>query len=152
MRITLRRDDAEQAEIVVEDDGPGVPEHALERIFERFYTDRPDEGFGENSGLGLSISRQIVQAHLRPPVGREPPAAARYAPSEDDEGRTPPRRRRSLPRQAAGQLCERGAACQRARAIGERAILLRGAAGAGKSLLALTLIERVQPRRRLRRA
>jgi two-component system, OmpR family, sensor histidine kinase ChvG len=48
----------------VEDSGAGVPEHALERIFERFYTDRPPEqGFGQNSGLGLSISRQIVEAH-----------------------------------------------------------------------------------------
>ena len=48
----------------VEDDGPGIPPHALERIFERFYTDRPEEqGFGQNSGLGLSISRQIVEAH-----------------------------------------------------------------------------------------
>jgi two-component system, OmpR family, sensor histidine kinase ChvG len=50
-------------EISVEDDGPGIPDHALERIFERFYTDRPDQGFGQNSGLGLSISRQIVEAH-----------------------------------------------------------------------------------------
>jgi two-component system sensor histidine kinase ChvG len=49
--------------IVVEDDGPGIPAHSLERIFDRFYTDRPSEGFGQNSGLGLSISRQIVQAH-----------------------------------------------------------------------------------------
>jgi two-component system sensor histidine kinase ChvG len=50
--------------IIVEDDGPGIPPHALERIFERFYTDRPEEqGFGQNSGLGLSISRQIVEAH-----------------------------------------------------------------------------------------
>lgn len=49
--------------IEVEDDGPGIPEHALERIFERFYTDRPEQGFGQNSGLGLSISRQIVEAH-----------------------------------------------------------------------------------------
>lgn len=40
-----------------------VPPHALERIFERFYTDRPNQGFGQNSGLGLSISRQIVEAH-----------------------------------------------------------------------------------------
>jgi two-component system sensor histidine kinase ChvG len=47
----------------VEDDGPGIPPHALERIFERFYTDRPEQGFGQNSGLGLSISRQIVEAH-----------------------------------------------------------------------------------------
>jgi two-component system, OmpR family, sensor histidine kinase ChvG len=49
--------------ITVEDDGPGIPPHALERIFERFYTDRPNQGFGQNSGLGLSISRQIVEAH-----------------------------------------------------------------------------------------
>jgi two-component system sensor histidine kinase ChvG len=49
--------------ISVEDDGPGIPPHAIERIFERFYTDRPDEGFGQNSGLGLSISRQIIEAH-----------------------------------------------------------------------------------------
>ena len=47
----------------VEDEGPGIEPHALERIFERFYTDRPSEGFGQNSGLGLSISRQIVEAH-----------------------------------------------------------------------------------------
>jgi two-component system sensor histidine kinase ChvG len=46
--------------ITVDDDGPGIPPHALERIFERFYTDRPSQGFGQNSGLGLSISRQIV--------------------------------------------------------------------------------------------
>ena len=50
-------------EIVVDDDGPGIPDHALERVFERFYTDRPHHGFGQNSGLGLSISRQIVEAH-----------------------------------------------------------------------------------------
>jgi two-component system, OmpR family, sensor histidine kinase ChvG len=50
--------------IQVMDDGPGVPEHAFERIFERFYTDRPvEQGFGQNSGLGLAISRQIVEAH-----------------------------------------------------------------------------------------
>ena len=48
---------------IVDDDGPGIPPHALERIFERFYTDRPEQGFGQNSGLGLSISRQIVEAH-----------------------------------------------------------------------------------------
>jgi two-component system, OmpR family, sensor histidine kinase ChvG len=49
--------------ITVDDDGAGIPPHALERIFERFYTDRPNQGFGQNSGLGLSISRQIVEAH-----------------------------------------------------------------------------------------
>ncbi|HEY4846291.1 MAG TPA: stimulus-sensing domain-containing protein [Methylocella sp.] len=50
-------------EIIIDDDGPGIPADAFERIFERFYTDRPDQGFGQNSGLGLSISRQIIEAH-----------------------------------------------------------------------------------------
>ncbi len=50
-------------EILVDDDGPGIPQGAFERVFERFYTDRPEQGFGQNSGLGLSISRQIVEAH-----------------------------------------------------------------------------------------
>ena len=52
------------AEIVVSDYGKGINPENLERIFERFYTDRPDgEAFGENSGLGLAISKQIVEAH-----------------------------------------------------------------------------------------
>jgi two-component system sensor histidine kinase ChvG len=55
--------EGDDVRITVEDEGPGIPDHALERIFERFYTDRPDHGFGNNSGLGLSISRQIVEAH-----------------------------------------------------------------------------------------
>jgi len=53
-------------EVVVEDDGPGIRPDQFERIFERFYTDRADaEGgsFGQNSGLGLAISKQIVDAH-----------------------------------------------------------------------------------------
>ena len=62
VRVRLRRVRGD-IEISVEDDGPGIPPHALERIFERFYTDRPEAGFGQNSGLGLSISRQIVEAH-----------------------------------------------------------------------------------------
>jgi two-component system sensor histidine kinase ChvG len=62
VRLTCRRVRSE-IEIVVDDDGPGIREDALERIFERFYTDRPHQGFGQNSGLGLSISKQIVDAH-----------------------------------------------------------------------------------------
>jgi two-component system sensor histidine kinase ChvG len=50
-------------DIMVDDDGPGIAPDALEKIFERFYTDRPEQGFGQNSGLGLSISKQIVEAH-----------------------------------------------------------------------------------------
>ena len=50
--------------ITVEDNGPGIRPDAIDRIFERFYTDRPSgEAFGQNSGLGLSISRQIAEAH-----------------------------------------------------------------------------------------
>ncbi|MDX8440915.1 sensor histidine kinase [Mesorhizobium australafricanum] len=50
--------------ITVDDNGPGIRAEKIERIFERFYTDRPSgEAFGQNSGLGLSISRQIVEAH-----------------------------------------------------------------------------------------
>jgi two-component system sensor histidine kinase ChvG len=50
--------------LTVEDNGPGIRAENIERIFERFYTDRPaGEAFGQNSGLGLSISRQIVEAH-----------------------------------------------------------------------------------------
>jgi two-component system, OmpR family, sensor histidine kinase ChvG len=62
VRVTLRRRRSE-IEVVVEDEGPGIEPHALDRVFERFYTDRPEQGFGQNSGLGLSISRQIVEAH-----------------------------------------------------------------------------------------
>jgi two-component system sensor histidine kinase ChvG len=50
--------------ITVDDNGPGIRAENIDRIFERFYTDRPaGEAFGQNSGLGLSISRQIVEAH-----------------------------------------------------------------------------------------
>jgi two-component system sensor histidine kinase ChvG len=62
VRITCRRLKNE-VEIVVDDDGPGISPDALERIFDRFYTDRPQHGFGQNSGLGLSISKQIIEAH-----------------------------------------------------------------------------------------
>ena len=62
VRITARPEEG-RIEIRVEDEGPGIPDHALERIFERFYTDRPEQGFGQNSGLGLSISKQIIEAH-----------------------------------------------------------------------------------------
>jgi len=62
VRVICRRV-KQEIEIVVDDDGPGVRAEALDKIFERFYTDRPHQGFGQNSGLGLSISKQIVEAH-----------------------------------------------------------------------------------------
>ena len=77
-------------EILIEDEGPGIPEDRLEIIFDRFYSDRPatDNSRGKNSGLGLSISREIVHAHggviiaQNRYAGRagpeEPPAGARF--------------------------------------------------------------------------
>ena len=66
VRVTLDHGDNPQLplRIRIEDDGPGIPEDNLETIFQRFYTSRPKgTSFGRNSGLGLSISRQIVEAH-----------------------------------------------------------------------------------------
>jgi two-component system sensor histidine kinase ChvG len=62
VRVTCRRLRTE-VEILVDDDGPGIRPDAFDSIFERFYTDRPHQGFGQNSGLGLSISKQIIEAH-----------------------------------------------------------------------------------------
>jgi len=56
--------DGDNAVITVDDEGPGIPENKLEAIFDRFYSERPKtEKFGIHSGLGLSISKQIVEAH-----------------------------------------------------------------------------------------
>ena len=49
--------------IVVEDTGPGIPEAALAKVFKRFYSERPQGDFGNHSGLGLAISKQIIEAH-----------------------------------------------------------------------------------------
>ncbi len=76
VRITCRKL-KDEVEIVVDDEGPGIPPDAVAKIFERFYTDRPAQGFGQNSGLGLSISKQIVEAH-----GGEIWAENRMAPAE----------------------------------------------------------------------
>ncbi|HKD47238.1 MAG TPA: stimulus-sensing domain-containing protein [Rhizomicrobium sp.] len=72
--ISARRHHA-FARVTVEDNGPGIPPDNLESIFERFYTERPGDTFGKNSGLGLSIARQITQnaggrvwAENRPPI------------------------------------------------------------------------------------
>jgi two-component system sensor histidine kinase ChvG len=61
--LSVERDRAD-AVVTVQDEGPGIPPDSLESIFERFYSERPEgETFGRHSGLGLSISRQIVEAH-----------------------------------------------------------------------------------------
>lgn len=62
--VHVRRVDS-LVELTVEDQGPGIPDDRLDIIFDRFYTDRPDTEAtrGKNSGLGLSISREIIRAH-----------------------------------------------------------------------------------------
>jgi two-component system sensor histidine kinase ChvG len=63
IRLSARQDE-DAVVVTVEDEGPGIPEGKLEAIFNRFYTERPSgEKFGTHSGLGLSISKQIVDAH-----------------------------------------------------------------------------------------
>lgn len=62
VRLWVRKRD-NRVLIVVEDTGPGIPEGALTKIFTRFYSERPERQFGNHSGLGLAISKQIVDAH-----------------------------------------------------------------------------------------
>ncbi|MGB0900274.1 sensor N-terminal transmembrane domain-containing protein [Halocynthiibacter sp.] len=62
IRVWVRRRE-NRILVVVEDTGPGIPDGALQKIFNRFYSERPEGQFGNNSGLGLAISKQIVEAH-----------------------------------------------------------------------------------------
>ena len=62
VRVWLRRRE-NRVLVVVEDTGPGIPEAALAKVFDRFYSERPEKQFGNHSGLGLAISKQIVEAH-----------------------------------------------------------------------------------------
>ncbi len=62
VRIWARRRD-NRVLVVVEDTGPGIPEQALNKVFNRFYSERPEQQFGNHSGLGLAISKQIIEAH-----------------------------------------------------------------------------------------
>ncbi|MCB1394727.1 MAG: sensor histidine kinase [Rhodobacter sp.] len=74
--------------VVVEDTGPGIPEAALTKVFKRFYSERPQDQFGNHSGLGLAISKQIIEAHggviwaenIRPTQAdrNSPPLGARF--------------------------------------------------------------------------
>ncbi|MCO6384995.1 MAG: sensor histidine kinase [Vannielia sp.] len=62
VRVWVRRRE-NRVLVVVEDTGPGMPEQALTKVFNRFYSERPEGQFGDHSGLGLAISKQIVEAH-----------------------------------------------------------------------------------------
>ena len=63
--ITMRLEAGEgNAVLTMRDQGPGIPDSKTEAIFSRFYSERPKtEAFGQHSGLGLSISRSIIEAH-----------------------------------------------------------------------------------------
>jgi len=82
--LSLVRDDIDPTRPIrvrIDDDGPGIPPENLETVFERFYTARPrGTAFGANSGLGLSIVRQIVEAHGgRVTAANRPDATGRVA-------------------------------------------------------------------------
>ena len=159
--ITVRaRRVGPEIEIVVEDDGPGIPADKLEDIFKRFYSDRPqtDRTVGKNSGLGLSISREIVNAYggriwasnrKHQPTVRQPGTTIRprcgtgvcpgvagacftvRLPAADAPATA--RERRCLP--DATELVH--GTCV---ALGRTAALLRGPSGSGKSDLALRFL------------
>ena len=64
-KVSISLDHGDEfAEILVLDEGPGLPPGSIDSVFKRFYSERPaDEKFGDHSGLGLSIARQILEAH-----------------------------------------------------------------------------------------
>jgi two-component system sensor histidine kinase ChvG len=86
--VTVRaQPNAGRVEITIEDEGPGIPPDKLGQIFDRFYSDRPqtDNKRGKNSGLGLSISREIIASHSGeifaencPPNGAQRTKGARF--------------------------------------------------------------------------
>lgn len=61
--VILEKDKGGETKVMIEDTGCGIPEDNLEDVFKRFYSNRPEHDFGNNSGLGLAISKQIVEAH-----------------------------------------------------------------------------------------
>lgn len=79
VRLIRQRD---AIEVQIDDNGPGIQAEDVNRVFERFYTDRPQgEDFGQNSGLGLSISKQIIEAYQ----GRISAINRRAVPEGEDE-------------------------------------------------------------------
>ncbi len=130
IRLTARHD-GRAVLVSVEDSGPGIPDDKLTAIFDRFYTERPvGEKFGTHSGLGLSISKQIVEAH-RGMIW-----------AENRKRRQWRRYRRPLLHPPAGAIVSETLLVHAtAVAIEGEAVLLRGPSGSGKSDLALRLID-----------
>ncbi|GER00962.1 sensor protein ChvG [Iodidimonas gelatinilytica] len=96
--------------LVVDDEGPGLPHGAAERIFERFYSERPaSEDFGTHSGLGLSISKQIVEAHHGTIT-----AENRFPPLADEKEDAPKGRAKARPKGKGKAKAKTNAKAQKA--------------------------------------
>jgi two-component system, OmpR family, sensor histidine kinase ChvG len=113
-------------EIVVDDDGPGIPEDKLEDVFERFYSDRPqsDGTVGKNSGLGLSISRDILDAYGGTIEARNRPAGMDTGSSGREDH--PALRDRRAPGVAGARFIVRLPAADAAVAKGAQQLARRG--------------------------
>ena len=153
--IRMRAALGDRIVMTVDDDGPGIPPHALERIFERFYTDRPSQGFGQNSGLGLVDIAPDRGGPRRPDLGVQPSGAREPATDEARPTRRrtadPARRRRPLCRFLAGDRPmiapgDIASASLHATVVVylEAGVLIRGPSGSGKSALALALLMRAR--------
>ena len=78
VQVTVARD-GKRILMRIDDAGPGVPPESADRIFSRFYSERPDgEAFGKHSGLGLAIARAIVEAHDGTIIAENLAAGARF--------------------------------------------------------------------------
>ena len=130
IRLTARHD-GRAVLVTVDDHGPGIPDDKLTAIFDRFYSERPaGEKFGTHSGLGLSISKQIVEAHR----------GMIWAENRNGSGRR--RFWRAVLHSTAGAIVTETLLMHATTvAIDGGAILLRGPSGSGKSDLALRLID-----------
>ena len=158
--ITVRaRRVGPEIEIVVEDEGPGIPQDKLEDVFKRFYSDRPqtDRTIGKNSGLGLSISREIINAYggrIWADNRKLQPGSSSSSPRDQAElrDRRPPgvagacfvvrlpaadRPQRGEPSRLPDAVELVHGTCV---ALGRSAALLRGPSGSGKSDLALRFL------------
>ena len=134
VRIACRRVKS-GIQIVVDDDGPGIRDDALERIFERFYTDRPHQGFRTEFRPWVVDLETDHRGPWRPHLGGKPP--------RPDQCRWRGHRyRRTLCGPASRVMTDVAEASIHASAVlvGTRAVLIRGPSGAGKSRLAFDLI------------
>ncbi len=138
VRITCRRLKTE-IEITVDDDGAGIRPGALEKIFERFYTDRPEQGFGQNSGLACRSPSRSSRPMADASGPRTGPARSTLKATPGSPARASPS---GCPRYETPQVtaAENPSIHASAVLVGNQAVLIRGPSGSGKSRLAFDLI------------